>query len=290
MPPPERRRGRGVLIAAIAGLAVLLVALGAGGFVLLNRGSDLASPQDTLWSQYFFPAREGYECTYESTFDLGFISTTATQTQTVTDVETTDEGRKITIHSATTTKIGGALPTDLPSGVPDLSDIPATPVELDLSYVIGGDGTVHAPPASLSTAGLQVETDNAFVIPSIEDLRDGEATDSTVTVSVDLGDLSADVGRITMRFDVHIEAADPETITTKAGQYTDVVGVTLSFDDLEFVGGIPGLDEQMPGFEDMIGSFLPETTTWYARGVGVVRTDVKAFATEMSAELTGCRG
>jgi hypothetical protein len=89
---------------------------------------------------------------------------------------------------------------------------------------------------------------------------------------------------IELRLDTRVEAAEPETITTPAGEFSDVVGVVVSIPRAEFLA--------QPGEVDWTfgEGLLPTVTTWYARGVGPVRIDTEDPVFQESAELTGCTG
>jgi hypothetical protein len=327
-PADTPKRGRPGLLAAIAGAAVAIVALGAGGYVYLNRGSS-ADAQNSLWSQYFFPARVGYTCTYAS----GLAGFTATQTERVASVEDTRDGVKIGLHSEASTDLGTGFPTgfpfpsdfptdfqfptdfptdfpfpsDFPTGFPfpsgfptghaDVSHLSGVPLaapqttDVDLTYLIANDGTLKAPAQAIAS-GMGLNMSDGLVFPSIEDLRAGKSRTSSVTVSLGGSDVPAlkDVfgpNGLQMTLELTMKAADPEKITTKAGTYTDVVGIAVSYSNISIKGNVPALNGV--DFGDLVKGFLPTVTTWYARGVGMVRTDVKTIL-DVSAEVTGCTG
>jgi hypothetical protein len=272
------------LTAAIAGGALLVVALGAGAYTLLN-GTDEGGGGDSLWAAYFYPARSGYECTYQAELD-GLVPGTMTQTQRVTAVEESDEGTRITVHSTAR--------SELDAGAPVPTDLPATPVESDIVYVIARDGTLQTPAAFVDTAAVGGGIDGSIVYPSIENIRSGQAFESTLSMSMDLGESApAGADAIEFRVGIRAEGEAPETITTPAGTYTDVVGVTISFTAFDFVGDLPGLDESgfdADTFEEMLVGLMPEITSWYARDVGLVSTESTSSMAGMSTELTGCTG
>jgi hypothetical protein len=272
------------------------VAAGAGVFVYLSRsGPGPGGEEGPTWLAYLTQARVGYACTFEATAEFGPITTTSTSTQRVTGVETTAEGTRIDLSVTTTTETSGDV------GV----EVPDQTFTQDLTYIVGNDGTMSAPgPAGFAAGpaeGFDVDVSGAIVFPSIEDLRDGADRQSSMEISMTPTDpaIIAELEQLVapgdtaleLRLDAVLEGVDPETITTPAGEYSDVVGVAMEITDIEFLNPSPALGSELGLVQQMLGTMMPTTVTWFARGVGVVRTDVEAGLTGTSAsELTGCTG
>jgi hypothetical protein len=287
--PPKRSRGG--LVALVAGVAVILIGAGAGAIALLNSTDPQPSPSAgprSAWLDYFIPARVGRSCTFEGTLDMAPVTGTSTLTQRVTGVETTADGLRIDLNVVTRTEL------DTP-GI----DVPPETSQ-DISYLIANDGTVSAPGFATSMGGFDVETDGFVAFPSIEDLRSGESVLSSIQVAMAPTDpvMREDLGQLIrpgdtaleLEIEAEVEGAEAETITTPAGEYTDVVGVAMSFTDIQFLNPAPGMESQAESIAQLISGFMPSTTTWFARDVGIVRTDVEGFGTTTSSALTGCTG
>jgi hypothetical protein len=267
-------------------VAVLVVA-GAGLYLTRGLpgvpGRSTNAGSDALWAQYFVPARDGYTCTYVSQPDIGLTANTAS-TQKVTDVKNTGAGLVITVRTDVTLDV---VMGDLSR--PGMPTVGPTRMQIDQSYTIAADGTLHAPPFTVAAQVPAMSTSAAVVYPSVEDLRAGKTRDTTVTASMNLP-----VGAVeptassSMRISetIRIGGADPKTITTPSGTYTDVVGVTMTILDLD-MSGIPGLG---PMDIDTLKATMPAMTMWYARGVGPVRFDISAGPLTSSVVLTGCTG
>lgn len=52
----------------------------------------------------------------------------------------------------------------------------------------------------------------------------------------------------------------------------------------------PDQQAEVAAIESALVNVLPETTTWFARGVGPVQADVTMLGIESSQKVTGCTG
>ena len=289
-PPPAPKRSRGALVAAIAGAVVTAIALGVAAFALIKVNEPIpAGASEPLWREYFIPARVGYTCTYGDSAELGSDgSTTTVVTIRVTAVETTAEGLRVGVNF-----LNG------PEGDTSDPDREVLPVpSQDHSYVLANDGTVHAPGISTVTGGFTVRTSDFVVYPLIADLRSGVVRDTSLTTEVELEDPAAQAelqamlapgeSTVKMRMDIRVEPAAPTTITTPAGTYSDVVGVMVTITGIELTNLASGRAGETGGLSDALTGF--QTTTWFARDVGVVQIDVGVSEFELSTYLTGCTG
>lgn len=216
-----------------------------------NSGDAGESAQATAagpqWSDYI-PARNGRVCTYSSSYTgdaMGMDSTVnTTQSAEYTDVHEESDGTHFTVKSTTGTTVG---PSEYQYGESDLDpQLTETP---SLEYVLADDGTLRSEPEMFSREGLdtgfEISVDKFIVYPAVGALRQGQSHSASFTATARATDpeaqaeLEADLepGESTMkiRVDYTVDGVPPKEITTPAGTFTDTVGVTLKFDDFEFL-------------------------------------------------------
>lgn len=262
-------------------------------------GSIQASYNGPPWSDYL-PARDGRVCTYSSSSQsedafMGLdMATETTKTLTYSNVHEESDGTHFTVTNNEKTV------TIMEYGDGETDRVPITQQQ-DLEYVHANDGTLRAAPQIVNRQGIKASVDKLLVYPTIADLQEGEST----TTSTELTMRSSGAGEqadiqqyldpgesaLKMRVTYTVKGVPPKEITTLAGTFTDVVGVSLRIESLE---ALNANDEMSRDFEDlgqMAAEAGGETIVWYAHDVGIVRTETKGgLAAEMMESTTSSEG
>ncbi len=280
--------------AGLAAVVAALVVLGGSAAVLwTNRpwdsgdlsalpstsdGPSTSAPATGDWADYFTPARVGHTCTLTGDTDTGALTETYTTRRSVTAVTATDAEAVINVAEVRmrySTQPG--------------SDRQLFPWrdERELTYTVAADGTLHTPALANVVLVNNPYTDDPVVYPTVEDLRAGRGRESVVTL---LGSSADDVaeGAPATRLTILVEGVDTSPVRAPAGTFSDVVVVKVTPIDAEQVNVSAEEQAQLDEQEGQLLSLLGETTTWYARGVGPVRSELVIGPQRIVLEANEC--
>lgn len=266
-----------------------------GGIGDLFSGLTNTGPQ---WSEYL-PVQNGRVCTYfnsytEEELDRSVINVVTSE---YTNVREEPDGTHFTLKgTAETTTIDE-------SGEDETFTQTMTP-----EWVLANDGTLRSEMSALTdswqfnTEDMDMSVDEFMVFPSIDFLRQGESntSSSTGTWRATTPEAQAEFeqylepGESAMKFRVvyTVEGVPPKEITTPAGTFTDIVGISFKVDKIEALNanaeGRTELDERTEFLTDPSSN----TVNWYARDMGVVQTgfdEAGSLSEVPPSQLQGCR-
>lgn len=241
----------------------------------IDRWLDPLEADRRQWVDYFHPARVGRTCISRETATVGDFSATSTLTQRITKVSMETDGIHLTLNAHTRTVSKGGLPGDA-GGAEETSK--------DYTYVIANDGRLKAPAQSVPLDDNMKAKVHGFVVyPSVVDLIAGRGStsnlDITLTAKNDAGRqmIKETVGggqtALKMRLQMKVDPVARKTITVPLGTFKDVVGLSLTLSDLDFLNAAPSQATTLGGIADALVSSATPTTVWFARGTGQIRTD-----------------
>jgi hypothetical protein len=243
------------------------------------------------------PVRDGRVCAYTNSYTHEELNTSVanTVTQEYTDVREEADGTHFTLETTTQTTTTG--------DAPDSSEtfIYSEPITQNPSYVLGDDGLLRTEPGLVNEGILSASYDEFIVYPSIKEIREGKSASSSITASVRSSDpatqaeleegLEPGESEMKMRVDYTVEGIPPKEITTPAGTFTDVVGVSLRFDDIEVLNANEEMRRQMDEMAKLLAELTGTTTGWYARDTGIVQVETEGgIAEAMMGEATSAGG
>lgn len=234
------------------------------------------------WRDYF-PPRRGYECAFVATLDTGSLRVVSRQTQTVASVRSAADGQHVVIRTRSVTTAPGIRPVTL---------------KVDSPYVFAEDGRLRSAPGLASAAGLRVTYDGFQVFPSVPDLRRGRSARSKVALSMSATSdamrraLADELGgRTSFKADLEYEvsaAPSRRAIVTPAGRYTDVLGIAIRLKSFQLRNAESDLDAAA---SDALRGLLGNgSTSYYAKGVGLVLAEASGSVGTTTMQLRDCAG
>jgi hypothetical protein len=235
---------------------------------------------DPSWREYY-PLRVGYECVLGATLKTQSISLTSRQTQTVSSVRKVPGGTRAVLHTRSVTTAPG---------------IPPSAVTLDVPYVFVDDGTLRAAPGLTTSLGLRVSYHGFQVFPSVPDLGRGRSSRSKVSMSISATTdamrrvfAQAFGGRESLVLDLVYDvgaAPSRRAITTPAGRYTDVIGITINLSSFHVHDAPKDADSATNDtIRALVGNGI---TSYFAKGVGMVLTESSGALGKTSVRLRRC--
>lgn len=250
----------------------------------------------TGWAAYFFPPVVGDSCTLVerpivSNIAGNTITTTGSLTDTVLAVRST--GRS-TLYSVRSRSHVGTTQTSPPAESTGTSPINQ---DLVLGYQAASNGTLLAPEQSIHQGGIDFNLTGFVVYPPVASLRAGDSRTSTVQASASSTNpayakqiaAATDDQSSTLRWAMtfRVVGKPAKTIVTPAGTFTDDVGVQVS------VIGITALNAKasevsQSQFAAALKLFMPTTTVYWARGVGIVESISRGLLGNTVQTLHGC--
>ena len=249
-----------------------------------SDAADSTSPASAApsWRDYF-PPRQGHKCAFVATLDTGSVPIVTHQTQTVTSVRSAADGQHVVIRTRSVTTAPG---------------IRAVTTKVDNPYVFAEDGTLRAATGLASGVGLRVTYDGFQVFPSVPDLRRGRSAGSKVALSMSATSdamrraLADELGgRTSFKADLEYEvsaAPSRRAIVTPAGRYTDVVGIAIRLKSLELRSA--GGDLEAAASDALRGLLGNGSTSYYAKGVGLILAEASGSLGTTTVRLRGCTG
>lgn len=265
-----------------------------------SRGLGQAFSTGPQWIDYM-PTQDGRVCTYSGTrtFDdsgaedlgLGDLPTrreiTRTETVEYFDVREESGGTHFVLESVEERTADVLTYEDgrTEDGLSDYAE-PSDPIRQ--GYLLASDGTLRFELEDLAASdsmnpGLSYETDadDLVTLPPLDDLREGESYSATTTALGRGTDPESQAGleenlqpgdsAMEVRMDYTVERLSLKEITTPAGTFTDVVGVSVAFDSFEYPNASDEMRRELDELSDSLSYDLgAKTTEWYARDVGPV--------------------
>lgn len=274
--------GRWYLIISV-GAAMLSTTLAACGSIPLRSG--LRSPQPAIinrqqtlaktgWAAYFFPPVVGDRCILSgsTTTDFGDkLTTPGGTTETVLAVRSTGASIAYSIGVATTQANTPGNSTGIHLSGP----------QFVVHYEAMSDGSLLAPEASVPRDGIDLNTSDYILYPSVTSLLAGASRTSTVlaTMSSTNPAVASQFAAATSNHSPTVRAnvtfrvvGEPaRRIVTPAGIFTNDVGVKVSLTGLSSLNVKLDKSEQSL-MQAELKLFTPTTTLYWARGVGLVES------------------
>lgn len=224
----------------------------------------------TGWAEYFYPAQAGAGCTLTLKPQKvgGGVSTFGSLKQTVKSVTAKDDAL---IYQLGIRSLSGATGPGTKK---------AKPTTQTLTYRITSDGTVDVPWAIGDAPGLKYEFDGFLVYPSVEDLKAGKSTTSTIKAKATPTDkaLAKELKKQTtdksstlkMTFKIEVSGLpSKKPIKTKAGTYTDYVGLKTSIVQAIITNST---DKEHSDLTSTIAAFGGANSIYFAHNVGMVKS------------------
>ena len=218
-------------------------------------------------------------------------------TRKYTDVREESDGTHFTLEGTTESATITEEQYGEAERLPTLSETEA------VGYVLGTDGLLRSEPQLFNRGNLEADADGFIVYPSIKEVREGKSASSSMTASVRSSDpetqaeledsLEPGESEMEMRIDYKVAGFPPEEISTPAGTFTDVVGVSVEIEDVEALNANEEARRDMDGMAELVKAFGGTPTVWFARDVGVVQTEIEGGMMgdeAMAIRLEGCDG
>jgi hypothetical protein len=168
---------------------------------------------------------------------------------------------------------------------------------VDNPYVFANDGTLRAAPGVGTAAGIRVRYHGFQVFPSVPDLRRGRGAHSTVSMSLAATTdamqraLASELGRTSVKADLEYQvraAPSRRVIVTPAGRYTDVIGISVELRAFHLRNAHGDLGAAAG--DVLRGVFGNGSTSYYAKGVGLVLGEASGSFGTTSLRLRSCTG
>ena len=240
-------------------------------------GSNQAQSTGPRWSDYL-PVRDGRICKYSNYAHIMGSAVNTTQTLKYTNVHKGSDGTHFTVKNntkatVTNSEYGGT------NRQPSLTEAQT------LKYVLANDGTLRADPQLVNKEFWDASVDKFVVYPPVEVLRQGKSTTSSSEVTgrpllpaaqAELKkELKPGESALKMRAAYAVEGVPPKEITTPAGTFTDVVGISLKLKDAKALNASAKTDRNIEQLMKLLTKLTGTTTVWFARGVGIVQSGTK---------------
>lgn len=246
-------------------------AAGRSGAGADDPATEAVAPES--WSAYL-PGEIGDGCVLAiDPIKVGTARITSEAAQKVVSIAEVGEGKEYQLETTTTvtTDDTDPLPGDPEHDVDSTSET--------YTYVAKGDGTMSFSSGRYVSEGFPVDVDTIGVLfPTLEQARAGEAVDIRAEMTISAPDEASAAEFRTMTTDgsaqlalsmaFHISGVPTAAVQTPAGTFSDVVGVRLEVTGADFTNATPESAEQ---FKDVADALAPRTTTWFARGTGIVQ-------------------
>lgn len=275
------RFGRFGVLALTATAMLGTCACGGGTPATPSPGQSAPGRQ---WADYVTALRVDYTCVTDGTFNVSGVQIHSSTTSTVTEVTTDADRTRVVLSSTILTEAPGE---------------PAQTVVQTQTYELFADGTMIAPAATL--AGVQVEGTGTLTYPALETLSPGQTVQSSLTLTTPIPAgaegafqpiLTPGETSLKLRVDMRVGfTPDAGPVSTAMGTFDDAVAVQVEFTRAELLNAAPDRTIEAVALAGQMVAFFPQTTTWYARGIGPVRSVATTAVTgEITTDTGSCTG